>query len=710
MKDMDKTKEQLINELVELPQRVAELETLKREHEQTEKALRESEERYALTTSAGQVGVWDWNLETNEIYLDPNLKAMLGYADHEIGNHLDDWGKFVHPDDAEQVMAEANAHLEGLTPRYETAHRMLHKDGSVRWFLARGTAMRDANGKAYRVLGTDTNITERKRVQEELRKHRERLEELVEERTAELRTTNERLEQEITDRKRAEEALQESEEKYRALFENANDAIFIADVETGVLLDANRETERLIGRSRMEIIGMHQSQLHPADKVEHYKQKFCEHVERGQVADYEGEIVKKDGAIAPVYISSATMELQGKKVIQGLFRDVSERKRLEEQLLWSQKMETVGRLAGGVAHEFNNHLLVILLNAELAMMRLSPGSSIRRYLEAILRNTDYASKVVGKLLTFSRRQVIKPQVINLRDVLVEMDTMLRPLIGENIELVTLPGEDLGRIRMDRNQIEQALVNLVVNARDAMPRGGKLTIVATNITIDEDHAWQHADIIPGQYIVLEVSDTGLGMTEEVQAHLFEPFYTTKEVGKGTGLGLATCYGIVKQNGGNIWAHSEPGKGTTLKIYLPRVEEEAEVLPKHDESECLQRGTETVLLVEDDPSVRDVVARTLREQGYTVLEAATGEEGLRVAEENGGKKIHLLLTDVVMPQMGGNELAQRLRTNRPDIKVIFFSGYPGEAIPLHGISDTGIAFLQKPFSPAVVLQKVREVQNR
>jgi len=363
-----------------------------------------------------------------------------------------------------------------------------------------------------------------------------------------------------------------------------------------------------------------------------------------------------------------------------------------------------------VAHEFNNLLTVILMNVELAMMRLSSDRRVRGYLEKIMRTTDLASKIVGQLMTFSRPQLLKSQVINLNDVMLEMDKMLHPLIGENIELVTLPGEDLGRIKMDRNQIEQVFVNLVVNARDAMPTGGKITIMATNVTVEEAYARQHGDVTPGEYVMLEVCDTGVGMTEEIKSHLFEPFYTTKEVGKGTGLGLATCYGIVKRSGGSIWAYSEPGKGTAFKIYFPRVEKEAETLPKHDESEYLSRGTETVLLVEDEPSVRDGVARMLRDQGYTVLEAATGQECLRVAQGHGGKKIHLLLTDVMMPQMGGKELAERLRTNRPDIRVIFFSGYPGEAVAHHGMLDSGIAFLQKPLSPAVLARKVREVLNR
>lgn len=392
------------------------------------------------------------------------------------------------------------------------------------------------------------------------------------------------------------------------------------------------------------------------------------------------------------------------------FQDITQRKPLERQLLWYKKMETVGRLAGGVAHEFNNLLATITMRAELGMLGLQPADRLHKNLQEILRAADRGARITSQLLAFSRHQKIEPKVIDLNEALLDTGKMLCRLIGEGIELVTLPGEGLGRVKVDPGQIEQVIVNLVLNACDAMPKGGKLTLETANVNLDNEYARRHLTVTPGEYVMLAVSDTGLGMTEEVKAHLFEPFFTTKGVGKGTGLGLANCYGIIKQSGGNIWVDSEPGKGTTFKIYFPRVKEEAEALPMRDKFGHIPQGTETVLLAEDEPSVRAVVASALRKLGYTVLEAANGEKALRVAREHAGKEIHLLLTDVVMPRMSGKTLAEQLRTERPNMKMLFMSGYTNESIVSHGVPDLSIGFLQKPFSSTVLAGKVREVLDK
>ena len=384
-----------------------------------------------------------------------------------------------------------------------------------------------------------------------------------------------------------------------------------------------------------------------------------------------------------------------------------ERARTEEQLHQAMKMEAVGRLAGGIAHDFNNLLTAIIGYADLGVNALHPAERVRRYFEEIQQASDRAAQLTRQLLAFSRRQTLEPRIINLNDILLDMDRILRRLIGEDVELTTLPAKDLWSVRVDPGQLEQVIINMAVNARDAMPQGGHLTLETTNMRIQEESAEALSGLNAGDYVMLAVTDTGIGMTDQVKEHLFEPFFTTKEVGKGTGLGLATCYGIVKQSGGGIRVESESGNGTSFRIYLPRVGEAPTALPPRDDKGFLPHGTETILLVEDEPLVRTLAVRILEDQGYTVLEAANGEEALRVAKEREGKPIHLLLTDVVMPQMGGKELAVRLRAIQPGLKVLFASGYTDDTIYDLGMSELGTGFLQKPFTPGALARKLREV---
>jgi nitrogen-specific signal transduction histidine kinase len=378
----------------------------------------------------------------------------------------------------------------------------------------------------------------------------------------------------------------------------------------------------------------------------------------------------------------------------------------EEQLRQSQKMEAIGRLAGGVAHDFNNLLTVILSYSDVVLADSGHGSHFHEEVSEIRKAGERAAGLTRQLLAFSRRQVLQPKIIDINSVILDLDKMLQRIIGEDIDLMTQLSPDLGKIEADPGQIEQVLMNLAVNARDAMPEGGQITIETANVELSEGYAQLHMAVRPGPHVMLAVSDTGTGMSAETQARIFEPFFTTKPEGKGTGLGLSTIYGIIKQSGGNIWVYSELGKGTTFKIYLPRVRGSAVAPERVVVPRSLSAASETVLVVEDDDSVRRLSTTILRKHGYNIIEARSGVEALNIFQEHAGD-LHLVITDVVMPQMGGRELALRLQKSHPDLKVLYVSGYTDEAIVRHGILHPGTLFLQKPFTPQSLIHKVREV---
>jgi PAS domain S-box-containing protein len=385
----------------------------------------------------------------------------------------------------------------------------------------------------------------------------------------------------------------------------------------------------------------------------------------------------------------------------------AERRRLEAQFIGAQKMEVIGQLAGGVAHDFNNILAVIMGYTDLIAGALGQESPLTKYTEEITHATDRAAGLTRQLLVFSRKQTVQPVVLDVNEVVKDMDKMLRRLIDENIQMTIVPGRQIGRIQADSGYIGQVLMNLIVNARDAMPNGGKLTIATDNVTLGEDSARAHTGAKPGDYVLLSVCDTGTGITDEVKEHLFEAFYTTKPLGKGTGLGLATCQTIVQQSGGHIGVYSEVGKGATFKIYFPRVEQPLEAVAKPIQGGPLPRGTETLLVVEDEPSVRHLARGVLETQGYNVLSASNGQDALHVAREHKGPPIRLVITDVVMPLMGGKVMAEWLTTTYPDLKILFTSGYTDDAISHHGVLEAGLEFMSKPYTPATLARKVREM---
>jgi len=524
----------------------------------------------------------------------------------------------------------------------------------------------------------------------------------------------------VTERKRTEEALRESQQLLKKTFAGLRDAVFIIDAETVKIMDCNPAASEMFGYTREEMVGQTTSFLHidSATLEEFRKHIYANVEEKGFLYLPEFRMKRKKGESFPTEHSVVPLEDdQGKRIgWVSVVRDLTEGKRaekemaaLQEQLRQSQKMEAIGRLAGGIAHDFNNLLTIIKGYSQLSLLELKEGDVLKGNIEEIQRATERAANLTAQLLAFSRRQVMQMKVFDLNTLLRDLEEMLRRVIGEDVQLVTILTDDLGRTKIDPGQMEQVIMNLAINARDAMPSGGELIIETANVGFDETHAHGHIAATSGRYVMLSVSDTGMGMTPEVREQAFEPFFTTKEKGKGTGLGLSTVYGIVKQSGGYIWVYSAPGQGTAVKIYLPRVEEEADALLRRGSPDSIPRGSETVLVVEDEPSVRTLAAHILRDQGYRVLEAGEGEEALRVAQEHLAE-IHLLLTDVVMPRMGGKELADRLKTLRPRVKVLFVSGFPDDAIAQHGILAPSIAFLQKPFSPATLAQKVREVLDR
>ena len=502
-------------------------------------------------------------------------------------------------------------------------------------------------------------------------------------------------------RKQAEAELN----RLMTAIEQTPESVVITDTK-GCILYVNPVFERVTGYSRAEVIGQNPRLLKSNRQESAFYRELWAKINAGEVwrgrfinKKKDGTLFTEDAVIAPVRDEKGAVTNY-----IAIKRDISHELELEVQYRQTQKIDSIGRLAGGVAHDFNNILAVICGHTELALAQLSPDAPLRSSLECVQESAERAANLTRQLLAFARRQVIEPRRINLNELIVNLNKMLHRLIGEDIKLVTQTAPDLGQIKADPGQIEQVLLNLVVNARDAMPDGGTLTIRTDNVTLAEDYARSHL-ITSGDYVMVSVSDTGVGMTDEVKQHIFEPFFTTKEQGKGTGLGLATCFGIIQQSNGHIHAESQVDKGTQFKIYLPRVWEVEDSISSREGPVSLPQGTETILLAEDEPSLRQLMARVLRTQGYTVLEAADGHEALTLAQANGAK-IQLLLTDVIMPGLSGKTLAEWLGQVNPTVRVLFISGYINNNAVRDAMSRPGTFFLQKPFNPLDLTKKVRE----
>ncbi len=507
----------------------------------------------------------------------------------------------------------------------------------------------------------------------------------------------------ITERKRHEFELS----RLAAVVASSHDAIISLTPE-GLVLTWNHGAERIFGYPAGEAAGQPFLFLSPTDRQTEAPALLQKVVHSETVENLETVCVKKDGV--RVYIAltlSPIKDADGQVVgISTVARDITESRHLEEVLRQTQKMEAVGQLAGGVAHDFNNLLGVILGYTGLMLDRLPANDPERKSIEEIQKAGDRAALLTRQLLAFSRKQVLQPKVLDLNSVVASTEKLLQRLIGEHIELLVVLNPDLGRVEADSGQLEQIIMNLAVNARDAMPSGGKLTVETSNVELDAEYAAQHPSTQTGTHAMLSVTDTGCGMDASTKAHIFEPFFTTKDFGKGTGLGLSTVYGIVSQSGGSVWVYSEPGIGTTFKIYLPCVDLVPEAAPPNGEAETVRRGWQTILIVEDDAALLQVTHQSLQQAGYTILTAQNPAEAIRISGAYPGS-IHLMMTDVVMPGMNGTHVAAQLSALRPEMKVLYVSGYTDDTILRHGVLEPGLSFLQKPFSPATLIRKVCEV---
>ncbi len=643
------------------------------ERKRVEEALRQSEERYRALVEGSFDGIFIQK-DSKIIYANKRLYEMLGYEQGELVGK-DHW-VIYHPDYQDFTRERAKARIRGedIPPQYEV--KLQRRDGSFfeGEVLARKIWFGDEPGIQVWV-------------------------------------------RDMSQRKEAEEKIMASEERYRSLIESSSDAILGLDKERNIV-SCNQGFCDLFGFSREEAEGRSIRIVHDSDESFHsFGEISYPMVKRQGYFRGEWDFVRKDGTKIPSeVVISAIKSPQG--VITGyvsIVRDLTARKRMEQemaslqaQLQQAQKMEAIGRLAGGIAHDFNNLLSVIKGTCQLSVLDLREGDPLYANLKEIERATDRAADLTRQLLAFSRKQMMEMRVLDLNEVIKGLEKMLHRLIGEDIELVTYLAEGLGWVKVDPGQMEQAIINIVVNARDAMPQGGKLTVETVNVELDEEYARRHIAVKPGSYVMMAISDTGVGMTKEVKERLFEPFFTTKEMGKGTGLGLSTVYGIVKQSGGNIWVYSEPGQGATFKIYLPRVDEPMDEL-KEEIIKEIPHGSETLLIVEDEEGVRKLAVRILKRQGYQVLEAEDGGKAFMLCEKY-KEPVHLILTDVVMPGMSGRQLAERLKEIHPEAKVLYMSGYTDNAIAHHGILEEGIEFIQKPFTLESLARKVRRVLDK
>jgi PAS domain S-box-containing protein len=645
--------------VAELEHRNLELESAKDRLGVAFAALQESEKRYRELVALAPIGIFQTTPDGEIVAANAAFAKMLGYSSEEL-LRLKAEDLYFYPSERTAIWdrVERLGHLRSFEVR------LRRKDETPVWHLADARVVRDPSGRIerYEIFATD-----------------------------------------MTEQRRASDALRSSEERYRCLMDRAQDAIFVLD-EREIVVEANQAAESLLVKTREEIVGQSFLETLAPEDRQGFQDRLAASP-RGGVRGEIASVLRGDGRRAPVEVSASVVEIGGEPLMLATLRDVSERNALAEQLRLSQKMEAVGQLAGGIAHDFNNLLTAILGYSEIIAADLRDKPELFDAVSEIHNAGKRAAALTRQLLAFSRKQVLELKILDLNEIVRHIEKMLARLLGEDIELVTRLDPEVGAVRADAGQMEQVILNLAINARDAMPKGGLLTIETASIELDESYVQTHVSTVPGRYSMLTVSDVGTGMDEATQARIFEPFFTTKEKGYGTGLGLSTVYGIVKQSGGYVWVYSERGRGTRFKIYLPRVDAVAETVFA-PEALASRGGAETILLVEDEDAVRALASKILETRGYRVTSARTGDEAIELARV-AAEPFHLLVTDMVLPGIGGAEIAARIRERFPEIKVLYASGYSDAVILKRGHYERGAAFLEKPFSAAALSRKVREV---
>jgi two-component system, cell cycle sensor histidine kinase and response regulator CckA len=665
---LEKRVEERTSELAEM---VNALKSVIIHREKTEAALRTSEERYALAIYGANDGIWDLDIATGEAYFSPRWKSMLGYKDDEFTNNYYEFEKLIHPDDRNKALDTRKAYLEGFVPTYEMEYRLQHKDGNYRWIHVRGACFRDSTGKPYRFAGSHSDITDRKRI---------------------------------------EEALRESEKKYRTLFEESKDIVFIVDTN-GQIIDINPAGIELLGYTREEMLApdfVHHLGISQKNTLQFRKSLR----KQAFVKDSEIELKRKDGEKLVFHVSASLMydDMGRMSGLRGIAHDLTERKKLEQKLLQVQKLESIGILAGGVAHDFNNLLTAIYGYGQVIRDTIpSDDELLQESISQVLRASGRAAELTKNLLAFSRKQFTDPKPVQVHTIIHNSYDLIKKTLGDTIELSTCFSTNNLLVKADTGQIEQVLLNLATNARDAMPSGGHVHIKTREVIIPDGFETKYGLTASGIYALISVSDTGMGIDDKSLARVFEPFYTTKEVGKGTGLGLSIIYGIIKQHKGAVHIESEPVKGTTISIYLPTLETPQARRVKQHGAKHSMKGSETILVTEDDEVVQAFLVKILERVGYKVIIAKDGEDGVLRFKEH-ADDISLILTDVMMPKKNGKEIIEEIKKINPEMKVIFMSGYTKDIIHQNGILEKDATFITKPFLKADLLQRVREVLDQ